>query len=216
MSKSTRDIYHEVIAAIARHQNGANASSMNIKGVDYKLNHGIITPHLKMIAQKFEKNHELASMLWKSNSREAKIMASLLDIPESITKEQMNSWATEFENQELMQQVVFNCFAFADISEKIAIEWINSPKEYLIISGFFLLARRCRLKYKLKAESIEEAIKKCNARLEKQNQQLIYAITYFVRELIRIHPDYIYEANTTANKLTAYSLTTKAMAKNYF
>ena len=45
--------------------NGAVSQSMREKGLVYKLNFGVELPRIKMIAEGYEKNHDLAQALWK-------------------------------------------------------------------------------------------------------------------------------------------------------
>ena len=45
--------------------NGAVSQSMREKGLVYKLNFGVELPRIKMIAENYEKNHDLAQALWK-------------------------------------------------------------------------------------------------------------------------------------------------------
>ena len=60
--------------------NGAVSQSMREKGLLYKLNFGVELPRIKMIAEGYEKNHDLAQALWKENIRECKIMAAMLQL----------------------------------------------------------------------------------------------------------------------------------------
>ena len=52
--------------------NGAVSQSMREKGLVYKLNFGVELPRIKMIAESYEKNHDLAQALWKEDIRECK------------------------------------------------------------------------------------------------------------------------------------------------
>ena len=47
--------------------NWAVSQSMREKGLLYKLNFGVELPRIKMIAEGYEKNHDLAQALWKEN-----------------------------------------------------------------------------------------------------------------------------------------------------
>jgi hypothetical protein len=58
--------------------NGAVSQSMREKGLVYKLNFGVELPRIKMIAEGYEKNHDLAQALWKEEIRECKILAGML------------------------------------------------------------------------------------------------------------------------------------------
>ena len=51
---------------------------MREKGLVYKLNFGVELPRIKMIAESYEKNHDLAQALWKRHSQECKILAGML------------------------------------------------------------------------------------------------------------------------------------------
>ena len=66
--------------------NGAVSQSMREKGLLYKLNFGVELPRIKMIAEGYEKNHDLAQALWKENIRECKIMAAMLQPDRKSTR----------------------------------------------------------------------------------------------------------------------------------
>ena len=52
--------------------NGAVSQSMREKGLVYKLNFGVELPRIKMIAESYEKNHDLAQDLWKEEIRDSR------------------------------------------------------------------------------------------------------------------------------------------------
>ena len=67
--------------------NGAVSQSMREKGLVYKLNFGVELPRIKMIAESYEKNHDLAQALWKEDIRECKILAGMLQPIETFYPE---------------------------------------------------------------------------------------------------------------------------------
>ena len=48
----------------------ATSPSRLCRATLYKLNFGVELPRIKMIAEGYEKNHDLAQALWKENIRE--------------------------------------------------------------------------------------------------------------------------------------------------
>ena len=58
--------------------NGVTSQSMREKGLDYKINWGISQPDLRRIASSYDKDMELADMLWAEKIRECRMLATLL------------------------------------------------------------------------------------------------------------------------------------------
>lgn len=118
---------------------GANASSMRKKGIEYKLNFGVSIITLRKIAQQYYSDAFLAENLWKENIREMKILASLIYPPESFTM--ADEWVNDVDNIELAEQLCMNLFCKMPEAEKNAYRWIFSEKLYTKISGFLLYGR---------------------------------------------------------------------------
>lgn len=85
------------------YMNGVISQSMREKGMDYKLNFGIEYSRIKEIAAGYEKNHDLAQVLWKENIRECKIMATLLQPADSFCKEIAEIWIEDMKYPELAE-----------------------------------------------------------------------------------------------------------------
>ena len=82
--------------------NGAVSQSMREKGLLYKLNFGVELPRIKMIAEGYEKNHDLAQALWKENIRECKIMAAMLQPIDTFYPEIADIWVEDIQNLSLI------------------------------------------------------------------------------------------------------------------
>ena len=59
---------------------------------------GISMPTLRAIAKQAGRDHTLAEQLWASGLHEARILASLVDVPRLVTEEQMESWVIDFDS----------------------------------------------------------------------------------------------------------------------
>lgn len=132
--------------------NGVASSSMREKGMVYKLNFGLMQEQIKQLAAGYEPHADLAELLWKEDTRELKILATLLyPIPE-FTEETANRWLSEIPNQEIREQICINLFQKLPYAEKIAAQWSNKPDPVIRITGYWLMARlilRKELKGKL-------------------------------------------------------------------
>ena len=80
--------------------NRAVSQSMREKGLVYKLNFGVELPRIKMIAEGYEKNHDLAQALWKEEIRECKILAGMLQPIETFYPEIADIWVESIRNIE--------------------------------------------------------------------------------------------------------------------
>ena len=57
---------------------------------------GVPVPDMRKIARGVGKDHALAVELWKTGGQEARIVAALIDVPEEVTKDQMEAWVLDF------------------------------------------------------------------------------------------------------------------------
>ena len=77
--------------------NCAMSRGIREKGLLDKLNFGVELPRIKMIAEGYEKNHDLAQALWKENIRECKIMAAMLQPIDTFYPEIADIWVEDIQ-----------------------------------------------------------------------------------------------------------------------
>lgn len=121
--------------------NGAVSQSMREKGLVYKLNFGVDLPRIKSIAERYEKEHSLAQVLWKEDIRECKILAGLLQPIDSFCPEIADIWAEGICNSEIAELTCMNLFQHLPYAPAKSFQWIASEKEYVQICGFLTIAR---------------------------------------------------------------------------
>ncbi len=109
-------------------------------GITSKKVYGISIPNLRKLAKEISKNHELAKELWKEGSREAKILASMIDDPELVDEKQMEEWVKDFDCWEVCDQCCLNLFWQTPFAFKKAIEWSKRKDEFVKRAGFALMA----------------------------------------------------------------------------
>lgn len=125
------------------YMDGVASSSMREKGVEYKINWGLKISDLKTIASKYEKQRELAVELWKSNSRECKILAVMLMPTEEFTSDFAQLWIEQTTTTEIAQYLAFYLVQHTADAADLAFQWIASKSTlyqecgYNTLSGLF-------------------------------------------------------------------------------
>ena len=130
---------------------GAVAQSMRDKGLNYHLNWGATLPRLQAKATELRESltlnpspltlYDLAISLYKENTRECKILASLLMPPDEVLPEVVDIWQEQIPSQEIAEQLAFNLYQHLPFAAEKAYQWIASDKEYDQLCGFHILSR---------------------------------------------------------------------------
>ena len=100
----------ELKAKVKHLMNAEVADAMRREGIIYKVNYGVSIPELKALAKPYLGDHELALELFREEIRECKLLATMIDDPELITGEQLDEWANDFTNPEIVEKVCGNLF----------------------------------------------------------------------------------------------------------
>lgn len=130
----------QIIQELKKHAVPKNREGMARFGIDVKYALGVSIPSLRKAAKKIGKNHRLAQQLWKTKIHEARILASMIDDPELVTKKQMESWVQDFNSWDLCDQTCMNLFDKTKYAYKIAIEWSKREEEFVKRAGYALMA----------------------------------------------------------------------------
>ena len=126
--------------------NGVASTSMRQKGMSYKINFGLLIPQIKEMAGLYQPDSELAKSLWKEDTRELKILGTLLFPTDKYTEVDAAEWIKEINNQEIREQVCFNLFQNLSFADKLALDWSKSDTEEMRITGYWLLVRLLMLR----------------------------------------------------------------------
>lgn len=132
----------EIKSQVMHRANGKVAENMRMAGIIYKVNYGVSIPELKELAKPYKGDHDLALELYADDTRECKILASMIADPESLTGEQIDEWAAEFTNPEIVEQVCGNLFWKSEFALSRSIEWFLSHDELLRKAGLLIIARK--------------------------------------------------------------------------
>ncbi len=109
-------------------------------GINPKKAYGVSIPNLRVMAKRIGLNHSLAQQLWLSGIHEARILASMIDNPEMVTEEQMESWIKDVDSWDICDQCCSNLFDKTRFAHWKAVEWSKRKEEFIKRAGFVLMA----------------------------------------------------------------------------
>lgn len=140
-SKSPKGAFDTMVELKGRLRELANpqtAEQMLREGYLYKVNLGVSPDALRPLAQPHANNHELALMLYRDDMRECKLLAALVDTPLAVTDAQMDEWARDFNNPEIIDFVCLNLFGMSRLALARSYEWCISDNELLQRAGLMM------------------------------------------------------------------------------
>jgi 3-methyladenine DNA glycosylase AlkD len=135
----------KVNEAIELLKSKSNPTPQNLKGMArYGINTGralcVSTPDVQKLAKQISKDHALALQLWEAGWRESRILAAMIDEPASITGEQMDSWAGDFDSWDVCDATCLHLFSWSSLAFEKAAGWPAREEEYVKRAGFALMA----------------------------------------------------------------------------
>jgi 3-methyladenine DNA glycosylase AlkD len=122
----------------------ANVAGMERFGIVTPSSYGITTPVLKQLAREVKKQavdrHLLALELWETGNYEARAIAFLIDDPTKVTPNQMESWASDFDNWATVDGACCYLFCRTPYAYEKAFEWPAREGEFVKRAAFSLMA----------------------------------------------------------------------------
>lgn len=136
-----QDIIKDIRTRCRLAMNGVASTSMRQRGLTYKVNFGLNIQQIKDLSSRYQPDAVLAATLWKEETRELKLLATLLYPANDFNEEIANVWVTQIPNQEVREQVCLNLFQNLTFANQLALAWSNSEHEDVRTTGYWLLTR---------------------------------------------------------------------------
>jgi 3-methyladenine DNA glycosylase AlkD len=105
-----------------------------------KIYGGWSTPALKKLAREIGRDHVLAQELWAAEAFEARVLATMSDEPEKVTRHQMDRWAKDFDNWAICDSACINVFRYTRFAHRKCMEWSERREEFVKRAAFALMA----------------------------------------------------------------------------
>ncbi len=131
---------NEIVSLLKQKSNPVYLAGMKRFGIDDVNALGIPIPELRKLSKAIKRDHGLAIKLWKTGIHEARILASMVDDPTSITSEQIDLWVKDFNSWDLCDQVCGNLFDRTPFTIEKAQAFSSSKEEFVKRAGFVLMA----------------------------------------------------------------------------
>jgi len=119
--------------------NPANVAGMAKFGINPQGTLGISIYELRKLAKIIGVQHELALQLWETGLHEARILASYIDDPASVTEAQLERWVADFDSWDVVDQVC-ELIAKTPLAYAKIFEWSTRPEEFVKRTAFALIA----------------------------------------------------------------------------
>ena len=130
----------EILDRLEPLANPANVAGMARYGINPKGALGVPMPVLRKLAKECGRSHSLAAEAWDSGVHELRILATLVDDPASVTRQQMNRWARDFYSWDVCDQAFQNLFRYTPFAFEQAAKWARARPEFVRRAGFSLMA----------------------------------------------------------------------------
>ena len=95
---------------------------------------------LKSLAKQLGRDHDLAAAIWETGHYEARLLATLIDEPDLVTKRQMNAWVAEFDNWAICDTACFHLFDRTPHAWDMVYRWASARREFSRRTAFALIA----------------------------------------------------------------------------
>ncbi|MDD3678987.1 MAG: DNA alkylation repair protein [Patescibacteria group bacterium] len=115
-------------------------------GIDISRSLGVSQPEIRSKAKEIKRNlsekdrHGLALKLWDLGYRETMLLAAMIDVPELVTKKQMDKWVRDFNSWDVCDTTCGDLLDKTSFAVEKALEYANSEKEFVKRTGFVLMA----------------------------------------------------------------------------
>lgn len=120
--------------------NPANLAGMARFGIDTEHALGISVTELRAYARTLGRDHDLAVALWRSGIHEARMLATLVDVPALVTEAQMEDWVADLDSWDLCDGLCGNLFDRTPFAFDKALEWSRREEEFVKRAAFALMA----------------------------------------------------------------------------
>lgn len=101
---------------------------------------GVKVEHLKTIQKKVKTNYQLAKDLYATGNADAMYLAGLVADDAQMSKSDLQTWAKQAVSNNISEYTVPWVATGNKLGYELALEWIDSPEEYIAAAGWSTLS----------------------------------------------------------------------------
>ena len=182
------DTLKELRKKLRTRENGPASEAMEKLGIKYNRNHGLAVREIKILAESYKFNHELALELHFKDIRELVLMSFMIENPETVECSQIKLWLTELKDTEQAEQIAINLITEAKHCHNKFNDWANIENDYAVRAIFLAIARIAMTKADNFSNSeFEGFIELCVLKAEKEHINIAKAISFALRRIGRLN-----------------------------
>jgi 3-methyladenine DNA glycosylase AlkD len=130
-----------VIAELRSSADPSRTPGMARVGIDVSKALGVSVPRIRAIAKRCGIDHELARKLWDSGIHEARILATLVADPASLTSDQMEAWVADIGSWDVCDFAA-DLFIRTPFAAAAIRDWAGRSESFVKRCAFSMIARR--------------------------------------------------------------------------
>ncbi len=130
----------EVMSILRAAADPAALSGMARFAIETEGRLGISIYDLRRFARTIPPSHALALDLWETRVQEARLLASMLDVPSEASEAQLERWAADFNSWDICDQVCDNLFQHTPFAWQKITAWHTREEEFVKRAAYALIA----------------------------------------------------------------------------
>lgn len=138
--RSLADQVADALAALKKASTQRDRDNLVRFGIDAPKSFGVSMANLQKLAKRIGPDHALALALWETGWYEARMLATLVDEPASVTAAQMERWCRDFDNWGICDTACFKLFDRVPHAWNKAQQWCERKPEFEKRAGLALIA----------------------------------------------------------------------------
>ncbi len=144
MTEDIPQFAERILGELKANANAENVAGMHRFGISTVGTLGVTMPVVRGLARDAKRElgrdkpalHALALELWASGLHEARIMATVIDQPPLVAREQAESWALDLDSWDTCDQLCGNLLWRVPFAWELPASWCGRPETYVKRAGF--------------------------------------------------------------------------------
>ena len=174
------------------------------------LKHGVKEPffgvkieYLKPIQKKIKRDYQLAKDLYATGNADAMYLAGLIADDEQMTKADLRTWVEHAVSNNISEYTVPWVAAGSKHGFELALEWIDSPEEYIAAAGWSTLNNLVALKpdNELNLSSLKSLLTRVAKTIHSAPNRVCYTMNNFIVAIGSYVPALTNDALETAKNI---------------
>ncbi|EQD29453.1 hypothetical protein B2A_14467 [mine drainage metagenome] len=173
-------------------------------GINVSKAYGVQLPVLRSIAKRTGTDQRVAEELWKSGVHEARILASMIYDPDSVTDRQLETLVKGIDSWDLCDNCCSELFSNTVYADKKIDEWTKRSEEYVKRAGFVMIAYKALRDANASNSDFRRLFKQITDAASDERNYVKKAVSWALREIgkrnVTLNTDAIHLAEELAKQ----------------